>query len=88
MARLKDTEVLTTHVYLNIKRGAEVETATMRTEEAMRKYGEMEVVYIYDPRYSQGQDAHGEPDIIRRARRDGIVPKETRKAGTTDIIIT
>lgn len=88
MAKLKDTEVLTTNVYLNIKRGAEVETATMRTEEAMHKYGEMEVVYIYDPRYSSDGQDNREPDIIRRARKDGVVPKETRKAGVTDIILT
>ncbi|MBR4269630.1 MAG: hypothetical protein IKQ47_07615 [Prevotella sp.] len=85
MAKLKETEVLTTHVYLNIKRGKQVETAQMRTAEAMRKYGDKEVVYIYPPQY---QEDMAEPELIKKARKDGVVPAETRKAGVTDIIIT
>ena len=86
MAKFKDTEVLTKQVYLNIKQGDSVETRTMPTAQALQVYGEKEVVFIYEPRYTSEQTMQ-EPAIVKRARKDGIVPKDTRKDGVTDVIL-
>lgn len=83
MAKFKDTEVLTNQVYLNIKQGENVETATMSTTSALRKYGEKEVVYISDPRYSEENITH-EPDKGNKGRKTST---NTRKAGITDVIL-
>lgn len=86
MAKFKDTEVLTNQVYLNIKQGENVETKTMPTAQALQVYGEKEVIYIYEPRYTNENNAP-EPDIVKKARKDGVIQKETRKAGITDVIL-
>lgn len=86
MAKFKDTEVLTKQVYLNIKQGDSVETKTMPTAQALQVYGEKEVVFIYEPRYMEGH-AMPEPEIVKKARKDGIIPKDTRREGITDVIL-
>lgn len=86
MAKLKDTEVLTNRVYLNIKKGEEVDTREMPTVHALKEYGEKEVLYIYPPRYSEEDKAY-EPEIIKKARKAGVVPPDERKAGVTDIVL-
>lgn len=86
MAKLKDTEVLTKQVYLNIKRENEVETKQMRTAEALKVYGDKEVVFMYEPRYSEERECN-EPDVVKKARKAGLVEDDKRKAGVTDIIL-
>ena len=84
MAKLKDTEVLTRRVYLNIRQGSEVVTREMPTAQALQVYGEKEVVYMYEPQYSEDRP---EPELIKKARKDGALPKETREPGVTAVIL-
>lgn len=82
MAKLRETEILTNKVYLNIEKNDEVETKSMSTEDALADYGDLEVLSVGEPRYGSSQR---KPDNKRgRSKRAG---EDTRLEGMTDILL-
>lgn len=82
MAKLRETEILTNKVYLNIENDDEVETKSMSTEDALADYGDLEVLSVGEPRYGSSQR---KPDNKRgRSKRAG---EDTRQEGMTDILL-
>lgn len=85
MAKLKDTEILTRQVYLNIESEErnEVDTKGMTTQEAIAEYGELEVLEVGDPQYT---NTEGKADAStakgKRSKREADDP---RKPGTTNV---
>ena len=51
--KLKELEITTGQVYLNVKRGNLVDTMMLAKEEAVERYGELEVLHESHP---EGQD--------------------------------
>lgn len=79
MSKLKEIEITTKTVYLNIIRKNETETMTLPTGEAVEKYGELEVAEVSEPVY-QEETAGGK----KRKEEDA----STLKAGVTNIMLT
>ena len=88
MPKLRELEILTKQVYLNIEREEEVETVSMSTEQAISEYGELEVVSVGEPRYDSNTEAGGATEEEKPCKRRKQAPADDgRKAGTTDIIL-
>lgn len=76
MKKLKNTEILTKQVYLNIeKENGEVDTLSLSTEKAIADYGELYVKRIGEPHYSHEGGEEGAND------------SEGRKSGLTDLVL-
>lgn len=84
MAKLKDTEILTQQVYLNIEneQTAEVETKGMTTKEAIAEHGELEVIEVGEPQYSNTEQRVSAASPGRNGRKE---EQDTRKPGTTAV---
>lgn len=84
MEKFKDTEILTRQVYLNIEseeRG-EVETKGMTTQEAIAEYGELEVLEVGDPQYT---DTEGKAEVSAKGKRGKREADDPRRPGTTNV---
>lgn len=85
MAKFKDIEILTRQVYLNIEseERSEVETKGMTTQEALAEYGELEVLEVGEPQYTDTEGKTtvpaGSPAGKHRKAED------PRKPGTTNV---
>ena len=86
MEKLKNLEILTNRVYLNIKKegGDEVETRGMAAIDAIAEYGELEVLSVGDPRYDSETSLQQTATRTRRRAKSG---DDTRKTGVTDILL-
>lgn len=89
MAKLKDTEILTRQVYLNIEseeRG-EVETRGMATKDAISEYGELEVIEVGEPQYSsESTDASTAASTAApKGKRGKREEQDPRKPGSTAV---
>lgn len=84
MAKFKDTEILTRQVYLNIEseERSEVETKGMTTQEALAEYGELEVLEVGDPQYSNEGSAPAGSPAGKHSKREA---DDTRRPGTTNV---
>lgn len=88
MAKLKDTEILTRQVYLNIEseeRG-EVETKDMATKDALAEYGELEVLEVGEPQYSSESAGGGAgAGSARNGRKGKREDEDPRRPGSTAV---
>ena len=85
MAKFKDTEILTRQVYLNIEseERSEVETKGMTTQEAIAEYGELEVLDVGDPQYT---DTEGKATASgAKGKRGKLEADDPRRPGTTNV---
>lgn len=84
MAKLRETEILTNKVYLNIeKNDGTVDTISLSTEQSLADYGELEVLAMGEPRYgNEPRDGAG-----HRGRRKSSQKDDGRREGVTDVVL-
>lgn len=78
MNKLKDIEILTKHVYLNIEHeDGTINALNLYTKDAIKQYGDLNVKFVGEPEYFDFDDE------TRRSRKT----KDNRKEGTTVIVL-
>lgn len=84
MAKLRETEILTNKVYLNIeKNDGTVDTISLSTEQSLADYGELEVLAMGEPRYgNESRDASGHHGRRKSSKKD-----DGKREGVTNIVL-
>lgn len=89
MSKLKDTEILTAQVYLNIEHeNGDVDTLSLSTEQAIADYGELEVTTVGTPSYDTSvSDGSAVTNTTTRRKGKKATDTTTRTPGNTDVVL-